>query len=121
MNGLRRSSWVFVGLVVLAAVPGCKGVSQKRSASLEPGMTTASPTLGTPVEPGGTVVAAAPSPAGDSWTTRHPLFSRPKHYYDSTQGNKALKVGAATVVGIPAGIFGEMKQIITGTPGEPKY
>ena len=120
MNGLRRSSWVFVGLVVLGPLAGCKGLSQKRSASIEPGMTTASPTLGAPVEPGGTVVAAAPS-TGESWTTRHPLFSRPKHYYDSTQSNKAVKAGVATVVGIPAGIFGEMKQIVTGTPAEPKY
>jgi hypothetical protein len=79
---------------------------------------TSSPTLGEPVEPGGKAVASA---SGDSWVDRHPLFWKPKHYYDSTQSNKVVKVGVATVVGVPAGVFGEVKQIVTGVPAGPKY
>jgi hypothetical protein len=118
MNGLRRSSWVIGAAVILcSAAAGCR-TAPNRTAAAEPGMTTASPTLGAPVEPGGTAVASASSAA---WYDRHPLFSRPKHYYDSTQSNKVVKVGVATVVGVPAGIFGEMKQIVVGAPPDPKY
>jgi hypothetical protein len=121
MNGLRRSSWV-IGLagVLLSVVPGCQSAS-RRTASTEPGMSTASPTLGAPVEPGGTAVATTPPASSVAWYDRHPLFSRPKHYYDSTQSNKVVKVGVATVVGVPAGVFGELKQIVVGAPPDPKY
>jgi hypothetical protein len=79
-----------------------------------------------PVEPG-TSVASAPG-AGVvtpgttvSWVDRHPLFTRPREYYETTPSNKAVKVAAATVIGIPAGIFGEIRQIVTGNPPEPRY
>jgi len=121
MNGLRRSSWVIGAAVILScAASGCRTASS-RSTSAEPGLSTASPTLGAPGEPGGTAVASAPSSSSAAWYDRHPLFSRPMHYYDSTQSNKVVKVGVATVVGVPAGIFGEMKQIVVGAPPESKY
>lgn len=50
---------------------------------------------------------------------RHPLLRKPKEYYDSTNSNKAVKTAAATVIGVPAGIVGELKQIVTGTPAAP--
>jgi hypothetical protein len=121
MNGLRRSSWVIVlAGVLLSVVSGCQSTA-RRTASAEPGMTAASPTLGAPAEPGGTAVAATPPESNVAWYDRHPLFSRPKHYYDSTPSNKVVKVGVATVVGVPAGVFGEIKQIVVGVPAESKY
>ena len=121
MNGLRRSTWVVLaGLSLVAAVPGCKSGGFTRSASAEPGMAAASPTLGAPVEPNGTVVSTTPG-ASVAWYDHHPLFSRPKHYYDTTQSNRFVKAGVATVVGIPAGFYSEIKQIVTGVPVEPRY
>jgi hypothetical protein len=56
-----------------------------------------------------------------SWVDRHPLFSRPREYYETTPSNKVVKAAAATVIGVPAGIFGELRQIVVGTPAEPRY
>jgi hypothetical protein len=116
-NGLRW--WVGAAgaaLFLMVLAPGCQSAPH-RTASAEPGL-TASPTLGEPVEPGGTAVASA---SGGSWVDHHPLFWKPRHYYDSTQSNKVVKVGVATVIGVPAGVFGEIRQIVTGAPGGTKY
>jgi hypothetical protein len=56
-----------------------------------------------------------------TWVDRHPLFTKPREYYDSSGSNKVVKTAAATVIGIPAGIFGELKQIVVGTPAQPRY
>jgi hypothetical protein len=53
--------------------------------------------------------------AGDTWVDRHPLFSKPRQYYESTGNNKVAKTAAAAVLGVPAGIYGELKQIVVGT------
>ncbi|MFO0907571.1 MAG: hypothetical protein U0794_04285 [Isosphaeraceae bacterium] len=122
MNGLRTRTRLIVAAVLVAAGSGCHGAG-RRTAAVEPGMTAAAPTLGAPTDGDGSVIATAPpsNPANENWVSRHPLFSRPKHYYDSTQSNKIVKAGVATVVGVPAGIYGEMKQIVTGEPDQPKY
>lgn len=121
MNGLRRSSCVGAAVLVAAGMlSGCRS-APRRTASAEPGMTVAAPTLGAPIEPDGTDVSTAPAGTGVAWYDRHPLFAKPRHYYDSTQSNKAVKLGVATVVGVPAGVFGELKQIVSGASTAPKY
>ncbi len=50
---------------------------------------------------------------------RHPLFRRPKAYYDSTGGSKITKTAAATVIGVPSGIGAEIRQIVSGQPSPP--
>ena len=35
--------------------------------------------------------------------------------------NKVVKAAAATFVGVPAGLYGEVKQIIVGTPTDVRY
>ena len=52
---------------------------------------------------------------------RHPLLSKPRDYWESSGDNKVVKAAAATFVGVPAGIYGEVKQIFVGVPPEPKY
>lgn len=100
--------------VGLAAVcGGCHG-GNRRLARNEPGL---DPSL-----QGGTAVAAAPeaaAPASPAWVDRHPLFSRPRDIYEGTAShNKLVKGAAATVVGVPVGLFGELRQIVVGTaPG----
>jgi hypothetical protein len=75
---------------------------------------------------GGTTVTAegtreiAP-PKTVSWVDRHPLFSKPRDYWESSGDNKVVKVGAATFVGVPVGFYGEVKQIILGTPADVRY
>jgi hypothetical protein len=52
---------------------------------------------------------------------RHPLFSKPRDYWETSGDNKVVKAAAATFVGVPVGIYGEFKQIIVGAPPEPRY
>jgi hypothetical protein len=56
-----------------------------------------------------------------TWVDRHPLFSKPRDYWETSGDNKVVKVAAATLVGVPAGIYGEVKQIIVGASQEPRY
>ncbi len=65
--------------------------------------------------------APAPNPPAVAIVDRHPLLSKPREYYENSGENKLVKVGAATVIGIPAGILGEMRQIVVGQPRSGRY
>ncbi|MFI5459161.1 MAG: hypothetical protein ACHRXM_27345 [Isosphaerales bacterium] len=66
--------------------------------------------------------AATATPAKTvSWVDRHPMFSKPRDYWETSGENKVVKAAAATFVGVPVGLYGEVKQIIVGTPTEPRY
>jgi hypothetical protein len=123
-----RTAWWAVALsaaLVLATTAGCRG-HNKRAARLA----SAEPTLELPADGGetiiqgdasgksGTVVAAAPGDA--KFVDRHPMFSAPRDYYNNTNSNKIVKTGAAVVVGVPMGVYGEVKQIFTGGPDAPR-
>lgn len=101
----------------LAPVAGCKSTATRKVA------TTAEPGLSGPIESGAAVVEAParPAPATVGFVDRHPLLSKPRDYYDNSGKNKVVKAAAATVIGIPAGIFGELKQIVVGAPQPPKF
>lgn len=109
MRGRRWSA-----LVLLALGAGCHSSPSPRP------IASAEPSLSTPGESGSTIVQAAP-PHEITWVDRHPLFTKPREYYDSSGTNPVVKTAAATVIGIPAGIFGEMRQIVTGSPQQPRY
>jgi hypothetical protein len=107
--------WIRHGVfvVMVAGVAGCQGMHHKNSvvASNEPALM---PSDGT------TVVVAPPPERADGWAERHPLVMKPRQYYDNTQGNKLVKGAAATVIGVPAGLMGEMRQIVVGrAPNRP--
>ena len=53
-----------------------------------------------------------------TFVDRHPLLSKPRDYYESSGDNKFVKSMAAGVIGVPAGIVGELKQIVVGKPAE---
>jgi hypothetical protein len=102
--------------LALAPLAGCQSGGPRRLASGEPG-------LSTPLEVGqGSTVAAAPvSPVRNvTWVDRHPLFSKPRDYYESAGNNTVVKTATAAVVGVPVGIFGELRQIVVGTPAETR-
>jgi hypothetical protein len=76
------------------------------------------------VESDGTVAdgSQTTSPAKTvGFVDRHPLFSKPRDYWESSGDNKVVKAAAATLVGVPVGLYGEVKQIIVGTQPEPRY
>jgi hypothetical protein len=118
MRGSRTASrtrtWIEVALAVWlgATAAGCRSAPARKTASIEPGLN----------DSGATVVEAAP-PAGSTltWVDRHPLFAKPREYYENSGNNTIVKTAAATVIGIPAGIFGEIRQIVVGAPGQTRY
>ena len=109
--------WVAMGAIVVIMFTGCQGGPSRRT------LASAEPTL-SPASPSGTAIAegVGPStPRAVTFVDRHPLFSRPREYYDNSGSNKVVKTAAAVVVGVPAGIFGELKQIVVGAPPESHF
>jgi hypothetical protein len=117
MRGFRTSArtWVWVAVAAgscLGVSAGCQSPAPKRITSTEPGLS----------DHGATVVESVPPPSTSyAWVDRHPLFSKPRDYYENAGSNKVVKAAAATVIGIPAGIFGEIRQIVVGPPAQAKY
>ncbi len=119
---LSLTPWLAMAAVTLLTLTGCQsGPSNRTLASAEPTLT--------PSVVSGTVVSEKPAVVASEGSTvrtvtfvdRHPLFSRPREYYESSGNNKVVKTAAAVVVGVPAGIFGELKQIVNGAPADPRY
>jgi hypothetical protein len=105
-------------LVVAGTCAGCQGVGRPRT------VVSPEPSLSGAVE-GDTTVANGPQNITPVKTAtvvdRHPLFSKPRDYWETSGDNKVVKAAAATFVGVPVGIYGEFKQIIVGAPPEPRY
>jgi hypothetical protein len=113
---MRGYRWFAIALVVVVygAICGCKSPGGP-STVISP-----EPSLSGTVDGDGTRVAAAPTRTV-TFVDRHPLFSKPRDYWDTSGNNKVVKAAAATFVGVPVGFYGEVKQIIVGTPAEVKY
>ena len=106
---------VFTAAAV-APVAGCQSGGPRRLASGEQ-------SLSTPLEvgPGTAVVERPASPVRTvTWVDRHPLFSKPRDYYESAGNNPVVKTATAAVVGVPVGLFGELRQIVVGAPAETR-
>jgi hypothetical protein len=108
------------GLVLATSlcVAGCQGGLKRRNAL------AAEPSLDPMAGVGSDTTLASADPAVGSvgqktWVDRHPMFSKPREYYNNTNSNAVVKGAAATVVGVPAGLMGEMKQIVVGRPANP--
>lgn len=115
MRGRRLASVAL--LILLATLSGCASAARRRSLAVAP-----EPSLDLS-EGGPSVVAQAPPPEGRGATfaDRHPLFTKPREYYEISGENKLVKSAAATFIGIPAGVLGEMRQIVVGRAPEPRY
>ncbi len=97
--------------LILAIAGGCQSASRRSLPSQEPGLSSG-------YSGGPAAVVEPPAPTQPtSFVDRHPLLARPKQVYDSTNNNKVVKTAAATVVGVPSGIVGELRQIFIGEPG----
>ena len=98
-------------LVAALAAAGCRGTAPgRRLAKSEPSL------VETPGAESAPVVVEAPQSRPITVVDRHPLLSKPREYYESSGKNKLVKATAATVIGVPAGIFGELRQIVRGQP-----
>ncbi len=106
-----------ITLLLLAAalgLAGCKGMHKNK------GLAASEPPFN-PLASGdaGAVIVTDPAATNLTWVDRHPLFSKPRQYYQNTDSNALAKGAAATFVGVPAGMMGEMKQIVVGRPANP--
>jgi hypothetical protein len=117
MRRILRMECLLLAGLILAGLTGCQsGTSSQRriAAKPEPGLALAG-------EPGsgGLIERTPPPPPQETFVDRHPLLSKPREYYDSSGNNTLVKVAGATIVGIPVGIFGELRQIVGGQPPTP--
>jgi len=100
-----------IGLAGLALMggPGCQGTSSRRTVA------NAEPELSINGEKGSGFASASRPPARTvGIVERHPLLSKPREMYDKSGNNKVVKVAGATLVGIPMGVAGELRQIFVG-------
>jgi hypothetical protein len=106
-----------LGIVLaLAGLAGCQsGASGSRRTALKPKEPELA--MAGEAEPG--VIVEKPPPAPPAFVERHPLLYKPREVYNSAGSNKIVKVAGATIVGIPMGIAGELKQIVVGAPSTP--
>ena len=108
---MRGQNWTSAALLLLLAITpsGCSGPSKRTVASSEPAFV-----------PGDSEVAivdrAKPVPGTVTVVDRHPLFAKPREYYDKGGTNKVAKTASAAFIGVPAGLYGELKQIVVGRP-----
>jgi len=101
-------------LAALFTVAGCHGRGSRRSSAPEPALSGAlDPTQTEPI------VDSAPSKTV-TYVDRHPALSKPREYWENSGDNKVVKAAAATFIGVPVGIYGEMKQIVVGAPPAPR-
>lgn len=110
----------FVALLAVIFLAGCHGLHHRKSRNSdviigEPGLGSSS---------SGSIPAGADDPTmvpGDpprkvAWYDRHPLTRKPMEVYQNTGKGPVVKTAAATFVGVPWGIGGEVVQIFRGCP-----
>ncbi len=101
-----RASLISLAALALLLNAGCHNGSRSDVALSDAPLVT---------ENGAQVVEASPVRTA-TFVDRHPLFWKPREYYDSTNSGTVGKTAAATFVGVPTGIYGELRQIIVGIP-----
>jgi hypothetical protein len=118
---MRGQRWfaISVLITIYGMTLGCQSAGPKRpTVTTEPGLASSVDSDGTIAADGTRQIAPGKTV---TWVDRHPLFSKPRDYWDTSGDNKIVKAAAATFVGVPAGMYGEVKQIIVGTPQEARY
>ncbi len=114
---MRSTLTTTLGLMIAVGLVGCRGggfgsVSQRPGYGSEPPLVVGSADGAAEGRTGPSVVAQS-SP---TFVDRHPLLAKPRDLYDSTNGNTLVKTGSAVLVGVPTGLFGELRQVFVGAP-----
>jgi hypothetical protein len=113
-------------LGLVCGLTGCQGMGSKHHKNKsrndliigEPGLDDPGSARVGMIPPGAddpTLVPGNP-PRKVQWTDRHPLFRKPAEVYQNTDRGPVVNAAAATVIGIPMGIVGELRQIVVGCP-----
>ncbi|WP_165065361.1 hypothetical protein [Paludisphaera rhizosphaerae] len=108
MNRSRFIAYLILAAAVLTTA-GCHGAGKRRSIANEPVLS------GLDAEDKAYLDAPATTTAS-SVVDRHPLLYKPREYWDTSGDNRVVKAAAATFIGVPAGMVGEVRQIFTGAP-----
>ncbi len=119
MRGIRWRS-IRVLAMAVALISGCQTAGSKRPATV----ISPAPAVSDAADPDKvvaerTITTAPVQTAG--FADRHPLFNKPKQYWETAGDNKFAKVARATFIGVPAGVVGEVKQIFVGAPPQVSY
>jgi hypothetical protein len=119
---MRGNRWRSIGVLALAVVliSGCQTAGSKRPATVISPSPTVSDAAGSDRAVAERTVTTAPVQT-TSFADRHPLFYKPRQYWETAGDNKVAKVARATFIGVPAGFVGEVKQIFTGAPPQVTY
>jgi hypothetical protein len=98
--------------VLILAVAGCQTSGSRRAAApVEPSLSSS---VGGDEDR--TIIEEPPAKTV-SYVDRHPLFSKPREYYENSTSNSSIvRAATATFVGVPVGLYGEVKQIFVGAP-----
>jgi hypothetical protein len=118
---MRGNRGLIIGALILAVgvVPGCQSAGTKRPSTVispAPAVSDAGN-----LEGESTDRTVSTTPRTVTFVDRHPLFKKPREYWDSSGDKKIVKAAAATFIGVPAGFVGEVKQIFVGAPPETRY
>ena len=116
MRGFR---WLAISVLTIASGfgSGCQTAGAPRTATVvspEPALADADGKLSEKT-------IEAPPEKAVTFADRHPLFTKPRQYWETSGNNKIVKAAAATFIGVPAGLVGEVKQIIVGAPPETRF
>ncbi|APW59875.1 hypothetical protein [Paludisphaera borealis] len=97
--------------VLILAVAGCQTSGSRRAAA------PVEPSLSSSVGGEDRTIIEEPPARTVSYVDRHPLFSKPREYYENSTSNSTIvKAATATFVGVPVGFYSEVKQIFVGAP-----
>jgi hypothetical protein len=107
MSRPKFFAFLTLAATVLAA-SGCHGAGRRRGIADEPALS------GLDAEDKAYLDAPAVVPM--STVDRHPILYKPREYWDNSGDNRFVKAAAATFVGVPAGVVGEVRQIFVGAP-----
>lgn len=99
--------------VLIVAVPGCRSSGSRRAAApIEPSVSSS---VGGGDED--RTIIEEPPARSVSYIDRHPMFSKPRDYYENSTSNSTIvKAASATFIGVPVGLYSEVKQIFVGAP-----
>ncbi|MEW4566484.1 hypothetical protein AB1L88_01325 [Tautonia sp. JC769] len=104
-----RARWVVLIALLAALSTGCqrKEFIRNQSVVMDPSLGSIDPALNDPM---------VTQPGRATFVDRHPMLRKPVEYYQSAKPNPAHRLASAAFIGVPVGIFGELRQIIVGCP-----
>ncbi len=105
---MRKRSGTIRLILLTVLLAGCQSSPSRKVAVAEPPLVTS--------PDGGSTVVQAEPPRTVTYVDRHPILAAPRDFWNNTDSNKVVKAASATVIGVPVGLVGEVRQIVVGVP-----